>query len=137
MSGVISSAGPEFLAAFTTVSMLKLRTAEGRQSLGRLLAREVSDPRSVERGIIQDLLDPIAGAVTDLLRETLHDRSAAEIHWVVSNDGRHHDIYNGRRRKDPEDKWGILRSGGRGCNHSARHPSDFGWAEEWADGEAT
>ena len=28
------------------VPMLKLRTSEGRQSLGRLLARELSDPRS-------------------------------------------------------------------------------------------
>ena len=62
--------------------MLKLRTSEGRQSLGRLLAREVSDPRSIERGIIKDLLDPIAAAVTDLLQKTLPNRSAAEIHWA-------------------------------------------------------
>jgi AcrR family transcriptional regulator len=64
------------------VPMLKLRTSEGRQSLGRLLAREVSDPRSIERGIIKDLLDPIAAAVTDLLQKTLPNRSAAEIHWA-------------------------------------------------------
>jgi AcrR family transcriptional regulator len=64
------------------VPMLKLRTAEGRRSLGQLLAREVSDPRSVERGIIKDLLDPIAAAVTDLLKATLPNRSAAEIHWA-------------------------------------------------------
>jgi AcrR family transcriptional regulator len=63
------------------VPMLKLRTAEGRRSLGQLLAREVSDPRSVERGIIKDMLDPIAAAVTDLLKATLPNRSAAEIHW--------------------------------------------------------
>jgi AcrR family transcriptional regulator len=62
--------------------MLKLRAAEGRQSLGRLLAREVTDPRSIERGIIQDLLDPVAAAVTDLLQAALPDRSAAEIHWA-------------------------------------------------------
>jgi AcrR family transcriptional regulator len=64
------------------VPMLGLRSAEGRQSLGRLLAREVSDPRSVERGIIQDLLDPIAAAVTDLVAAALPERSAAEIHWA-------------------------------------------------------
>jgi AcrR family transcriptional regulator len=64
------------------VPMLKLRNAEGRQSLGRLLAREVSDPRSVERAIIQDLLDPVAAAVTDLLQATLPDRSPTEIHWA-------------------------------------------------------
>jgi hypothetical protein len=56
-------------------------TAEGRRSLGQLLAREVSDPRSVERGIIKDMLDPIAAAVTDLLKATLPNRSAVEIHW--------------------------------------------------------
>jgi AcrR family transcriptional regulator len=64
------------------VPMLTLRAAEGRQSLGRLLAREVSDPLSVERGIIQDLLDPIAATVTDLLQATQRERSAAEIHWA-------------------------------------------------------
>jgi AcrR family transcriptional regulator len=64
------------------VPMLTLRAAEGRQSLGRLLAREVSDPRSIERAIIQDLLDPIAAAVTDLLQATLPNRSAVEIHWA-------------------------------------------------------
>jgi AcrR family transcriptional regulator len=64
------------------VPMLKLRTAGGRRSLGQLLAREVSDPRSVERGIIKDLLDPIAASVTDLLKATLPHRSPAEIHWA-------------------------------------------------------
>ena len=64
------------------VPMLGLRNTEGRQSLGRLLAREVSDPRSIERGIIGDLLDPIAAAVIDLLGATLPGRSAAELHWA-------------------------------------------------------
>ena len=64
------------------VPMLKLRTSEGRRSLGQLLAREVSDPRSAERGIIKDLIDPIATAVTDLLKTTLPNRSATEIHWA-------------------------------------------------------
>jgi AcrR family transcriptional regulator len=64
------------------VPMLGLRSTEGRQSLGRLLAHEVSDPCSIERGIIGDLLDPIAAAVIDLLAATLPGRSAAEIHWA-------------------------------------------------------
>ena len=64
------------------VPMLGLRGTEGRQSLGRLLAREVSDPRSIERGIIGDLLDPVAAAVIDLLGTTLPGRSAAEVHWA-------------------------------------------------------
>jgi AcrR family transcriptional regulator len=64
------------------VPMLNLRSDGGRQSLGRLLAREVTDPRSIERGIIQDLLDPVAAAVADLLQATLPDRSTTEIHWA-------------------------------------------------------
>jgi AcrR family transcriptional regulator len=64
------------------VPMLGLRSTEGRQSLGRLLAREVSDPRSFERGIIGDLLDPIAAAVIELLGTTLPGRSTTEIHWA-------------------------------------------------------
>ena len=97
--------------------MLKLRADEGRQSLGRLLAREVTDPRSVERGIIQDLLDPIAAAVTDLLQAALPDRSAAEIHWayqmivgtmtfIMADAGRIRRISGGAC--DPEDVEAIM-----------------------------
>jgi AcrR family transcriptional regulator len=72
----------EAIAKAVLVPMLGLRSAEGRQSLGRLLAHEVSDPRSFERGIIGELLDPIAAAVIDLLGAALPGRSAAEIHWA-------------------------------------------------------
>jgi AcrR family transcriptional regulator len=64
------------------VPLLRLRTAEHGSQLGRLLAREVSDPSSVERGIVKDMLDPIAEAVTTRLAEVLPGRSKAEIHWV-------------------------------------------------------
>jgi AcrR family transcriptional regulator len=72
----------EAIVKAVLVPMLGLRSAEGRQSLGRLLAHEVSDPRSRERGIIGDLLDPIAAAVIDLLTVTLPGRGTAEIHWA-------------------------------------------------------
>jgi AcrR family transcriptional regulator len=100
------------------VPMLGLRSAEGRRSLGRLLAREVSDPRSGERGIIGDLLDPIAVAVTDLLAATLPERSAAEIQWayqmmvgtmtfIMADAGRIRAISGGAC--DPEDVDATLR----------------------------
>jgi AcrR family transcriptional regulator len=94
------------------------RLDEGRQSLGRLLAREVSDPRSGERRIIGDLLDPIAVAVTDLLAATLPGRSAAEVQWayqmmigtmtfIMADAGRIRAISGGAC--DPEDVEATLR----------------------------
>jgi AcrR family transcriptional regulator len=64
------------------VPMLRLRAAEHNSFFGRLLAREVSDPRSIERGIVKDMLDPIEEAVTARLRVVLPDRSKAQIHWI-------------------------------------------------------
>jgi AcrR family transcriptional regulator len=64
------------------VPMLRLRAAERSNRLGRLFARELSDPGSVERGIVKDMFDPIAEAVIRQLTAVLPDRSKAEIHWI-------------------------------------------------------
>lgn len=64
------------------VPMLRLRATERSSSFGRLLAREVTDPGSVERGIVRDMLDPIAAAALGQLAKALPDRSKAEIHWI-------------------------------------------------------
>jgi AcrR family transcriptional regulator len=66
------------------VPMLRLRATEHRGHFGRLLAREVSDPGSAERGIVKDMLDPIVEAVTRRLAECLPDRSTADIHWIFN-----------------------------------------------------
>ncbi|HVJ43850.1 MAG TPA: CerR family C-terminal domain-containing protein [Dongiaceae bacterium] len=99
------------------VPMLRLRAIEHTSHFGILLAREVSDPRSVERGIIKDMLDPIAEAVTSRLAVALPDRSTAEIHWiyqiivgtmvyVMADAGRIRRLSNGTA--DPEDVEGTL-----------------------------
>lgn len=64
------------------VPMLRLRATERSGSFGRLLAREVSDPGSVERGIVKDMFDPIAQAALGQLSKALPDRSKTEIHWI-------------------------------------------------------
>jgi AcrR family transcriptional regulator len=64
------------------VPMLRLRAAEQSNRFGRLIAREISDPASIERGIVKDMLDPIAEAVITRLASVLPDRSKAEIHWI-------------------------------------------------------
>lgn len=64
------------------VPMLNLRTGEGRGSFGTLLAREVADPKSVERGIIQSMLDPVAQSVIEQLHAVLPGRTDAQVHWA-------------------------------------------------------
>jgi hypothetical protein len=68
-------------AAALVGRMLNLRIVEGSADMGRLLVREASDPRSLKRGILQDLYDPVAMGAIDLLKKTMPDRSIAEIVW--------------------------------------------------------
>ncbi|MFK4441301.1 AcrR family transcriptional regulator [Caballeronia udeis] len=72
----------ELILKALLLPMLKLRSTEGRQHFGIIMAREVNDPSSSERGIIQQIFDPVANAFIDQLRVTLPDRSEAEIHWA-------------------------------------------------------
>ena len=72
----------ELIVKSVLLPMLSLRAKEGTSRFGALLAREVCDPRSVERGIVQDMLDPIAKLVTEQLAIVLPGRSPASIHWI-------------------------------------------------------
>ena len=72
----------ELIVKSVLVPMLSLRLSGRTTNFGRLLAREVSDPRSIERGIVRDLLDPIAALVTEQLALVMPDRSRASIHWI-------------------------------------------------------
>ena len=72
----------EMILKAVLVPMLSLRNAElGGRKFGLLLAREANDPKSQERGIIQEIFDPVAMATITLLRQTLPQRSEAEIVW--------------------------------------------------------
>lgn len=72
----------EMVIKAVIVPMLKLRVVEGHGAFGTLLAREAADVRADERGIMKDMLDPVAKAVTEELQRCLPDRSHAEIHWA-------------------------------------------------------
>ncbi|WP_428391643.1 TetR/AcrR family transcriptional regulator [Lichenicoccus sp.] len=72
----------ELILKAVLVPMLRMTSQDSGSRFGLLLAREVSDPRSSERGIVEKMLDPIAVAVTDQLRTLLPKHSEAEIHWA-------------------------------------------------------
>ena len=72
----------ELILKAVLVPMLRLTAQDSGSRFGLLLAREVSDPQSAERGIVEKMLDPIAVAVTDQLRTLLPKRTEAEIHWA-------------------------------------------------------
>lgn len=72
----------EMIVKALIVPMLKLRTVESSANFGMLSAREANDPKSVKRGIMQDLIDPLALAAIDLLQSTLPDRNRAEAVWA-------------------------------------------------------
>lgn len=108
----------ELILKALLLPMLKLRSTDGRQHFGVILAREVSDPSSSERGIIQQMFDPVANAFIEQLRRTLPERSEAEIHWayqtvigtmvyVMADVGRISRLSAGIA--DPEDIDGTLR----------------------------
>jgi AcrR family transcriptional regulator len=71
----------EMILKALLMPMLRLRSLEGSRNFGALLAREANDPKSAERGIVQEVFDPVAIATIDLLRQTLPDRSKAEMVW--------------------------------------------------------
>ena len=54
-------------------------TEEGRQYT-RLIAREVNDPREAERGIVRDLLDPLAVEFLTAMEAVLPDRDRGDVH---------------------------------------------------------
>ncbi|MDB5535031.1 MAG: hypothetical protein JWO28_3346 [Hyphomicrobiales bacterium] len=72
----------ELVVKALLIPMLKLRTTEKNARFGALLAREVSDPKSLDRGIIRDMFDPVARSFIEAMREILPDRSDAEINWA-------------------------------------------------------
>ena len=54
-------------------------TEEGRQYT-RLIAREVNDPREAERGIVRDLLDPLAVEFLAAMEAVLPARDRGDVH---------------------------------------------------------
>lgn len=60
---------------------IELHATEQGQDYTRLIAREVHDPRESDRGIVRDLLDPVARDFIHAMEQVLPNHSQAEIHW--------------------------------------------------------
>ena len=71
----------EMIVKAVLVPNLHMRSAEKNSSYARILAREVSDPKSHDRKVIQEFFDPIAYKVTEALQKAMPDRTIEEIHW--------------------------------------------------------
>lgn len=56
-------------------------TPEGRDYT-RLIAREVNDPREADRGIVADLLDPIAREFIAAIEQAAPRHAKPDIHWA-------------------------------------------------------
>ena len=108
----------EMILKAALMPMLSLRKIEGSANYGVLLAREASDPKSAERGIVKELFDPTARATIAALKRALPDRSEAEIVWsfqmmigtmlfIMADAGRTAHLSHGAC--DPEDVDGTMR----------------------------
>lgn len=103
----------ELVIKAVLVPNLHMRSAEKNSSYARILAREVSDPKAADRGIIQEFFDPIAHRVIEALKKALPDRRIEELHWgyqimlgamvfIMSDTGRISRLSSGLC--DPEDE---------------------------------
>lgn len=59
---------------------IEMRDTEQGRHYTRLIAREVNDPREAERGIVRDLLDPLAREFLAAMEQVLPDRSRSDVH---------------------------------------------------------
>ena len=72
----------EMIVKAVLVPNLHMRSTERNSSYSRILAREVSDPKSHDRQVIADLFDPIAYKVMDALQRAMPERTIEEINWA-------------------------------------------------------
>ena len=72
----------EMIVKAVLVPNLHMRSTEKNSSYARILAREVSDPKSHNRKVIEEFFDPIAYRVIDALHRAMPDRSIEEINWA-------------------------------------------------------
>ncbi len=68
----------ELVVRALIVPMLGLRKSG---HFGAILSREIVEPANVERGIFEEMFDPVAGMILTALRECLPDWSTSQIHY--------------------------------------------------------
>jgi hypothetical protein len=103
----------EMIVKAVLVPNLHMRSTERNSSYSRILAREVSDPKSHNRKVIEEFFDPIAYRVIEALQKAMPDRTIEEINWgyqamlgvmvyTMADTGRISRLSGGRC--DPEDE---------------------------------
>jgi AcrR family transcriptional regulator len=104
----------ELLVKVLVVPWLWLRARDKDSSLGRLVAHEATDPNSEARGILRDLLDPVAYEIMAAFGSALPGRTPEDVAWayqfmlgamvyVMSDVGRIARLSKGRCRPDDEE----------------------------------
>jgi len=71
----------EMIVKAVLVPNLHMRSTEKNSAYSRILAREVSDPKSHSRKVVAEFFDPIAYKVLEALQRALPDRTVEEINW--------------------------------------------------------
>ncbi len=71
----------EMIVKAVLVPNLHMRSTEKNSSYARILAREVSDPKSHHRKVVAEFFDPIAYKVIEALQRAMPDRTVEEINW--------------------------------------------------------
>ena len=71
----------ELVVRALIVPMLGLRNSG---HFGAILAREITEPANVERGIFAEMFDPVARMILTALHECLPDWTKAEIHYAYN-----------------------------------------------------
>jgi AcrR family transcriptional regulator len=61
---------------------VELRHQRGGEHYSRLIAREVGDPQEGRRGIVKDMLDPIATEFIIAMEKVLPAHTRAQVHWA-------------------------------------------------------
>jgi AcrR family transcriptional regulator len=61
---------------------VELRGRRGGEHYSRLIAREVGDPQESRRGIVADMLDPIAVEFINAMEKVLPEHTRAQVHWA-------------------------------------------------------
>lgn len=103
----------EMIVKAVLVPNLHMRSTEKNSAYSRILAREVSDPKSHNRKVVSEFFDPIAYKVLEALHRALPDRTVEEINWgyqamlgvmvyTMADTGRISRLSGGRC--DPEDE---------------------------------
>lgn len=72
----------EHIARAFVLPVIQSQAGEAGRAYARLIARETSDPREAERGIVQDYFDPFAVEFIHAIEQALPELGSDYAHWA-------------------------------------------------------